>query len=123
MRTLFLLVFFCAATAVGAQDRYLSVTGSEADIEKSLTEGHMTLQLHGVNEKEIMKSADIYADYFSYETTQSSGDVIRMKIKFEDETEISRRVVHRFAISLGLKSVRMDGEEITTEEFFERILD
>lgn len=67
---------------------------------------------------DINTTAANYASYFTVATTANASGV-SCKVTLVEDTEMSRRVVSRLLISLGLQNVTAEGSSVGMNEFME----
>ena len=66
--------------------------------------------------KDITKTANYYTNYFSVAPLQTENG-ISVKISLIEDSEMARRVITRFFISLEIKAITVNGKEVKLEEF------
>ena len=66
--------------------------------------------------KDINKTSNYYVNYFTVSSIQSEN-AITVKISLVDDNEMARRVITRFFISLEVKTINVNGNEIQLDDF------
>lgn len=116
--TLFIGLLF----AFGGFAQTAKVDGSQAELEKNLVANTLTLVMPSeVATETIKKSATYYTDYFSVKYNEGNHQAL---LTFVDPSkiDISRRVVTRFLLSCGVRSVDFDGKSYTIMQFYDTFL-
>ena len=62
------------------------------------------------------KTANYYTNYFTVAPVKSEAG-ITVKISLVDDSEMARRVVTRFFVSLEIKTINVNGTEVQLDEF------
>jgi ABC-type cobalt transport system substrate-binding protein len=94
--------------------------GSKENIAKAVEKGEFIFVFSdGSSSEDIDKNAQYYTDYFkvAYDAESKEATIVMV-----DNSEMGRRVITRFLLSSGVKSVTMDGENHTLNDFFEKYL-
>jgi hypothetical protein len=65
---------------------------------------------------DITKTANYYTNYFTVTSVQSENG-ITVKISLVEDSEMARRVVTRFFVSLEVKTIIVDSKEVKTDDF------
>ena len=68
----------------------------------------------------IDKSAQYYTDYF---TVDYNGESKVTKILLLSDAETDRRVIMRFLLSTGVRTINFDGQDYTIMEFYSSFLE
>ena len=68
-------------------------------------------------EADLNSQASYYADYFTT-SIEASGTGHTVTFTLVEDTDMARRVISRYFISLDVPSVKADGKDYTVDEFF-----
>jgi sporulation protein YlmC with PRC-barrel domain len=94
--------------------------GSVEDIKKGVKEGvFLFIMPAEASQDEVTKNAEYYTDYFTVNYDASAKTV---KITMVDNSQMGRRVITRFLLSNGVKSIKVGNEELTLNDFFDKYL-
>jgi hypothetical protein len=98
----------------------VSYKGSGEDVKKGVEKGEFVFVFDaGASAEEINKNANYYTDYFNVAFNDETKTAI---ITMVDNSEMGRRVITRFLLSNGIKSVALDGQEHTLNDFYDKYL-
>ncbi|WP_417265514.1 hypothetical protein [Brumimicrobium sp.] len=73
-----------------------------------------------ITSETIDKSAQYYTDYF---TVEYSDETKVAKILLISDAESDRRVIMRFLLSSGVRTIQFDGNDYTIMEFYSNFLE
>lgn len=94
--------------------------GSGEDVKKGIEKGEFVFVFGAdASAEEINKNANYYTDYFTVSFSDATKTAI---ITMVDNSEMGRRVITRFLLSNGIKSVAIDGKEHTLNDFYDTYL-
>lgn len=92
----------------------------KGNIAKAVEKGEFVFVFsEGSSSEDIDKNAQYYTEYFkvAYDAESKEATIVMV-----DNSEMGRRVITRFLLSNGVKSVTMDGENHSLNDFFEKYL-
>ncbi|MBD3636675.1 MAG: hypothetical protein HUJ25_04980 [Crocinitomicaceae bacterium] len=85
--------------------------------KNSTTEFHFTFD-NTISGENISKNSSFYTDYFEVVADQrDDGHAVAIVLNQDDE--ISRKVIQRFFVSLQVKTIMVDGNDMDLNEFME----
>lgn len=85
--------------------------------DKSKTEGVFNFAFDETYTIEkINKTAQYYTNYFEVTPVKTESG-IKVSLKLIEDNEMSRRVITRFFVSLGVKEISVDGATVILEDF------
>lgn len=120
MKNLILLLSITAFSFYGYSQN-AKVSGNLESLKKEVREGVFTFVLpESITEADVNKSAQYYTDYFTV-TYNDNSKVANIKMK--ENTPAARRVIIRFLLSSGVKSIDFQGKEHTINDFYEKFLE
>ena len=115
-----MMTFFALMIGALAFSQSVEYKGTKEDIAKAVEKGVFIFAFsESASSDEINKNAQYYTDYFTVSFNDETKEAL---IKMEDNSEMGRRVITRFLLSSGVKSVVLDGEKLTLNDFFEKYL-
>lgn len=119
MRTLFLsFIAIIGFSAISFSQLASTVASAQTKTELATskeTGKYLFVLPSGLTTEEVTKNAKYYTLYFTVDFNQTSSEA---KINMIANDEKSRHVVIRFFSACGVQSVKVDGNTISTEEFF-----
>ena len=120
MKKLFTLIITIAfATISFAQTA--NVEGNKDSLEKKLADNYVEfLMPKNTKTEEVEKSAQYYTEYFTVEFDEVSK---KAKIKLIDMDPMARRVITRFLLSAGVRTINFDNQDYTIMEFYSNFLE
>ncbi|PWH85434.1 hypothetical protein [Brumimicrobium oceani] len=120
MKKLILLFAIMIFTGVGfAQTAY--VEGTAATLKENLDKNFVTFKMPSEVTSEVVdKSAQYYTDYF---TVDFSPESKLAKINILPQADQPRRVISRFLLSTGVRTVNFEGKDFTIMEFYANYLE
>ncbi|WP_107039349.1 hypothetical protein [Brumimicrobium mesophilum] len=97
------------------------VEGTAATLKQKLSDNVVEFKMPSeVTNEVVEKSAQYYTDYF---TVNFSTDSKVAKINIVDQEEQARRVITRFLLSTGVRTVNFEGKDYTIMEFYSNFLE
>lgn len=122
MRYFLVLLFFISISAISFSQENLVYGKSQtkSELTESKKNGIYIFYFHeSITKEKIMTAANYYPDYFSYSINEKENSV---KVQLVENTEINRRIITRFLVSVGLQKIEVDKNELFIHEFFESYL-
>lgn len=117
LMTLIALLLF----TVGSFAQTAVVKGNQDELKKSLADGVVEFVMpEKTTDAEIKKSAQYYTDYFTVDFNQDTH-VAAVKLK-DSEDELSRKIIQRFLLSTGIRTIKFDGKDYSIAQFYNEIL-
>ena len=115
--TLFALLFF----TIGSYAQTAIVKGNQDDLKKTLSSGYVEFVFPDkVTSEEVEKSAQYYTEYFNVDFNEDTH--IAKIIFLNSEDELSRKIVQRFLLSSGVRTVHFDEKDYSISQFYNDIL-
>lgn len=115
--TLFTVLVF--ATAVFSQTA--NVKGDKALLEKKLADKTIEFVMpQTTTNEEVSKSAQYYTEYF---TVDFNAETKVATIKLIDGDDMARRVITRFLLSTGVRTIHFAGDDYTIMSFYSTFLE
>lgn len=106
--------------AIGSYAQTAKVDGDLASFKKSLADKVVAFTMpEKTTTEEVKKSAQYYTDYFTVDYKEESQLVT---IRLVDQDEMARRVITRFLLSTGVRTVEFEGKDYTIMEFYNDFL-
>lgn len=97
------------------------VSGTSATLKKNLSENFVEFKMPSEVTTEVVdKSAQYYTDYF---TVDFKPETKVARINILDQEEQARRVISRFLLSTGVRTVSFEGKDYTIMEFYANFLE
>ena len=97
------------------------VNGNENTFKEQLASNHITYILpENTTSEMVEKSAQYYIDYFNVEFDEKSK---KATLKLINNDEASRRVINRFLLSTGVRTINFDGNDYKIMEFYSKYLE
>lgn len=117
LMTLIALLFF----TVGSFAQTATVNGTQDDLNKTLSNGYVEFVMpEKITVDDINKSAQYYTEYFTVEFNEESHTA---KVELIDsEDGMARKVIQRFLLSTGVRTVNFNGKDYSIAEFYNDIL-
>ena len=101
--------------AVSAQSG-VTFTDANADYNKTTTQTFHFDFSSNYTADQIKEGSQYYLDYFTVTVTEKDGGHA-VEIKLVEDTEMSRRVVTRFFVTLGVENIGVNGTNMDVHEF------
>lgn len=106
--------------AIGSYAQTAKVEGDLDSFKKSLSEKVVEFTMpEKTTAEEVSKSAQYYTDYFTVDYKEGAQLVT---IRLVDQDEMARRVITRFLLSTGVRTVEFAGKDYTIMEFYNDFL-
>jgi len=97
-----------------------TVEGTSATLKKQLSENYVAFKMpQEVTKETVGKSAGYYTDYF---TVDFNAQTKVARINILDQEIQERRVITRFLLSTGVRTVNFEGKDYTIMEFYGNFL-
>ncbi|MFM7661499.1 MAG: hypothetical protein ACKO6A_02420 [Bacteroidota bacterium] len=122
MKSIFFSFLFSALALTSYSQENVTIGKSQtvSELAQSKNNGVYTFYFPtSITKEKIMAAAKYYPDYFSYTINEKENSV---KIQLVENTEINRRIITRFLVSVGLQKIEVDKNELLIHEFFESYL-
>ncbi|MGB0933426.1 MAG: hypothetical protein ACPGU5_04030 [Lishizhenia sp.] len=114
------LLFSLSLFSFGQESGEAFVKGNEVSMVAAKKAGVFEFKLPSSSTKEeVEKNKAYYTDYFSVEYKPEIQIAI---VKMVNNTPGNRRVITRFLVSNGVRTVTLDNTKYTVAEFFENFL-
>lgn len=98
-----------------------TVEGTAATLKKNLSENYVQFTMPSeVTSEVVEKSAQYYTDYFTVDFKAESKTA---RINILDQEDQARRVITRFLLSTGVRTVSFEGKDYTIMEFYSNFLE
>jgi len=120
MKTCFsvLIGLFLSVSVFGQKVIYTSVD----NVNKAKADGIFNFELDkAYSIEKINKTKAYYTEYFTV-TTKSIENGTSIQIKLIKETEMARRVIYRFFVSLDAKQIGIMGSPVPLDKFMEKFI-
>lgn len=119
MKKIFTIIALVIFT-MGAYAQVAEVKGDETTTAEMLTNDYFEFVFPAeIKEDKIEGAAKYYTEYFNV-AYNSDNKVV--KISFVENTDMARRVVTRFLLSSGIRTVDFNGQTYTIMEFYDAIM-
>lgn len=119
MKKLFILFALTVFAGVGFAQTAM-VEGDAATLKNQLSENYVEfLMPKDVTSGVVEKSAQYYTDYFTVDFKPATN---KARINLLNQEEQARRVITRFLLSTGVRTVNFDGKDYTIMEFYSNFL-
>ena len=120
MKKIIILFAIMIFTGVGFSQTAI-VEGTAASLKKNISENQIEFVMPSeVTNKSVEKSAQYYTDYFTVDFNTESKIA---KINILDQEDQARRVITRFLLSIGVRTVSFEGKDYTIMEFYSNFLE
>ena len=97
------------------------VSGTTATLNKNLEQNFVEFKMPSEVTTEVVdKSAQYYTDYF---TVDFKPETYIARINIIDQEAQARRVISRFLLSTGVRTVNFEGKDYTIMEFYSNFLE
>lgn len=115
-----IMIFVVAVLSFAINAQTAVFTGNASSITSNVDDGMFEIEMPAsVNKDASDKVVGYYSDYFTVNYNETSNVV---KIDMVDNSSLGRRVITRYLLSLGIKSVELDGEKYTINDFYSTYL-
>jgi hypothetical protein len=112
-------LFFTLMAVIGcsfASFSQVATTQTKMELNASKSNGKYVFMMPaGLNKDDVMKNAAYYVHYFTVGYNEKSGQA---KVDMVNNDEKSRRVILRFLMSCGVRSVVVEGQTMNLEDFY-----
>ena len=97
------------------------VSGTAETLKKNISENFVEFKMPSeVTTEVVEKSAQYYTDYFTVDF-KSTTNIATINIL--DQEDQARRVISRFLLSTGVRTVNFEGKDYTIMEFYSTFLE
>jgi hypothetical protein len=98
-----------------------TVSGTAVTLKKNLSEDFVEFKLPSeVTNDVVEKSAQYYTDYFTVDFNDKTK-IARVNLLNQDEQ--AKRVISRFLLSIGVRTVSFEAKDYTIMEFYSNFLE
>ncbi len=98
-----------------------TVSGTAATLKKNISENFVEFTMPSEVTKDVVeKSAQYYTDYFTVDFNTKSNVA---RINIIDQEDQARRVISRFLLSTGVRTVNFEAKDYTIMEFYSNFLE
>ncbi|MBW7868091.1 MAG: hypothetical protein H3C31_07195 [Brumimicrobium sp.] len=119
MKKLLTLIVLVVFTMFGYAQT-AKVGGTEESIKNMIGKNYVEFVFPDeITQETIEKSGKYYTEYFTVEYNKPSKIV---KVSLIENTDMARRVITRFLLSCGVRTVEFTGKEFTIMEFYDSYL-
>lgn len=106
---------------IGSFAQVAKVEGDKSTLDKALAENQVAFVMpENTTEAEVLRSAQYYTEYFTVDYDADNGVAT---ITLVNEDPMAKRVITRFLLSTGVRTVNFDGEDYTIMEFYTSFLE
>lgn len=120
MKKLFLL-FAITLFAGVAFAQTANVSGTEESLNKNLEENFIEFEMpEEVTSDVVEKSAQYYTDYFTVDFDENTQIA---RINITDQKDQAKRVISRFLLSSGVRTINFQNKDYTIMEFYSNFLE
>lgn len=115
----FISTFLFLFVAAFSFAQTLSVPGDAAALQRSKKSGIYQFTVSGLQLADVQKHNGTYTRYFTVSEAEKDGQLV-IGIKMLNNDSNSRRIIHRYLVTIGVTKVILGGKEITVDELIEK---
>lgn len=121
MKKVFSLIAVLMITAISFGQASVKFTDAKAGYDKTATTSFNFLFGPDIKSEDIKNTATYYESYFSVDVTNAEAGN-NVKITLVEDNDMSRRVILRLFVSLEVKKIEANGEQLDKNDFMTKYI-